>query len=121
MEKEERRAAAAAFKARRRVGGVYCIKNTGNGKLLLAGSTDLNGSENRFRFEQMTDSCFDSALASDWKQYGAKAFAFEVLETLEQNEDQEQAEFAEDIAVLLDFWLERTPPETLYSAKPRVL
>lgn len=121
MDKEQRRAAAEAFKTRRRLGGVYCIKNTATGKQLIAGSSDLRGSENRFRFAQMTGSCVEYTLQNDWKQYGAQAFTFEALETLEQNEDQELAAFREDLAMLLALWLQRTPPETLYTTAVKVL
>jgi len=38
----------------------------------------------------------------------------EVLETLGKKETQADREFADDIAVLKDLWLEKTDPASLY-------
>lgn len=107
MDKQTRRDAAAAYKTRRQLGGVYQIKNTVTGRVLPGWAADLRGSENRFRFAQMTDSCVNYALQSDWKQYGGSAFAFEVLETLEQKETQTAAEFTADVQTLYALWQEK--------------
>lgn len=107
MDKQDRREAVAAYKARRSVGGVYQIRNTETGRVMLTRATDLRGSENRFRFAQMTDTCVDYALQADWKQYGKDVFVFETLESLEQTETQTAAEFAEDIETLYELWCER--------------
>lgn len=92
MDKQQRREAAAAYKARLQQGGVFQIRNTGNGRILLRRTTDLRGSRNRFQFAQMTGSCTDYALQAEWGRDGS-AFVFEVLEELEQKETQTEAEF----------------------------
>ena len=48
MEKQQRREAVAAYKARRQRGGVFQIRNTQTGRILLRRTLDLRGSENRF-------------------------------------------------------------------------
>ena len=114
MEKQDRRDAIAAYKARKNVGGVFCIRNTVTGRVLLSRAVDLKGSENRFSFAQMTDMCTDHALRDDWKQYGSKAFVFEVLETLTQKETQTDKEFRDDVQTLYELWQEKLAGQELY-------
>ena len=106
MEKQQRRKAVAAYKARRQQGGVFQIRNTQTGRILLRRTLNLRGSENRFQFAQMTGSCTDHALQADW-QNGGWAFVFEVLEVLTQKETQTEAEFKSDIEALFELWQEK--------------
>lgn len=106
MDKQQRREAAAAYKARRQQGGVFQIRNTATGRILLRRTADLRGSQNRFQFAQMTGSCVDYALQADWRRDG-KAFVFEVLEELTQKETQSDAEFKADVDALFELWQEK--------------
>ena len=106
MDRQQRREAAAAYKARRMQGGVFQIRNTANSRILLRHTTDLRGSRNRFQFAQMTGSCVDYALQADWGRDG-RAFVFEVLETLTQKETQSEAEFKADLDALFELWQEK--------------
>lgn len=96
------------YKERQKIGGVYLIRNTLNGKLLLDATTDLQGIRNRFEFARKTGSCVDLKLQADWdKQGGGGAFAFETLEELEKGEAQTEAGFKADIQLLKEMWLEK--------------
>lgn len=106
MDKQQRREAAAAYKTRRQLGGVFQIRNTETGRILLRRTADLRGSQNRFQFAQMTGSCVDYALQSDWGRDG-KTFVFEVLEYLTQKETQSEAEFKADVDALFELWQEK--------------
>ncbi len=53
-------------------------------------------------------------LQSDWYKQGAKAFVLEVLEELEKNEAQTNAEFAADIKCLKELWAEKLSDKELY-------
>ena len=106
MDKQQRREAAAAYKTRRMQGGVFQIRNTGTGRILLRRTADLRGSQNRFQFAQMTGSCTDYALQAEWGRDG-KAFVFEVLEELVQKETQTEAEFKADVEALFELWQEK--------------
>ena len=57
MDRQNRRELIAAYKGRKVRGGVFGIRNTVSGKILLLSTADLQGCENRFRFSQMTGSC----------------------------------------------------------------
>ncbi|WP_283674980.1 GIY-YIG nuclease family protein [Butyricicoccus sp. Marseille-Q5471] len=107
MDKKNRREAVAAYKATPLQGGIYQIRNTQTGRILLGRTTELQGSKNRFQFAQLTDSCVDYALQADWRQYGKQIFVWEVLETLEQKETQTPAEFRADIETLYELWQQK--------------
>ena len=92
----------------------YQIVNTCTGRRLICAQRDLAGSKNRFDFSVMTGGCVHPKLAQDWKQYGPKAFAFEVLESLEQTGEQTDKQFNEDLEALCALWVEKVSPEQLY-------
>jgi hypothetical protein len=114
MKGEAKRQMLAAYKARVVLGGVYAITNTATGKKLVEATQSLPGIRNRFEFSQTTGSAVSLRLQRDWNTYGPEAFAFEVLEELEKGETQTQREFADDLKVLNEMWLEKVHPEELY-------
>ena len=107
MEKQDRRAHIAAYKALPQQGGIYQIRNTTTGRILLHWTAEMQGSKNRFDFAVLTDSCVDYALQSDWKQYGKQVFAFEVLEARAQKETQTLPAFRADLKKRFEQWQEK--------------
>jgi hypothetical protein len=100
--------ALAQYKEREIVGGVYAIRNTISGKMLVEATADLQGSKNRFAFSQQTGSCVYLKLQSDWNRPGGGGqFAFEALEELKKGEAQTAAEFKADVDALKEMWLEK--------------
>ena len=104
----------AQYKEREISGGVYVIKNTLSDKILFAGTTDLQGSKNRFSFAQQTGSCVDLKLKDDWNKQGADQFTFEVLEDLRKGDTQTAKEFSADIETLKAMWLENLSGRDFY-------
>lgn len=104
----------AQYKEREVIGGVYAIKNTENGKILIDSAVNLQGIKNRFEFSQKTGSCVDMKLQKDWAEYGSAAFSFEVLEELKKGETQNDKEFKADVNMLKEMWLEKMTGENLY-------
>ena len=88
------------YKARRFHGGIYTITNIVNGKYLIGYATELKSIQNRFQFAIATGSTVHPKLQKDWIEFGTQAFAFNVIEELEQKPDQTQAEFIEDLKIL---------------------
>lgn len=99
-----RKAITQAYKERKLHGGVYTITNTVSGKYLIGHAADLASVRNRFQFALMTGSAVDPRLRQDWNELGATAFAFQVLEELEQQPDQTRAEFLDDLKTLEQLW-----------------
>lgn len=114
MDKQERKNRLAQYKERKVTGGVYAIKNTVNGRMLILSASDLQGSKNRFVFAQQTNGCMNLKLKDDWEKHGAGAFAFEVLEPLEKKELQTAEEFADDVKTLEELWQEKLKDSDLY-------
>ena len=114
MDKQSKKDMSAAYKEKKKIGGIYAVRNSVTGKALLGAAPDMAGFRNRFSFSQATDSCVHPKLEADWKKFGGTAFVLEVLETLEKKNDQTDREFADDIAVLKDLWLEKIDPALLY-------
>ncbi len=96
------------------MGGVYCIKNTVNDKILLQSTVDLQGSKNRFEFAQKTGSCVSLFLQKDWARFGKDVFVLEVLDELEKSDEQSQKEFLQDIKALEDIWKQKFDMRELY-------
>jgi len=104
----------AQYKEREVIGGVYAIKNMLNNKLLLAVTTDLQGSKNRFAFSLKTGSCVDMKLQGDWRNHGSEQFVFEVLEELKKGNAQTAEEFKADIDTLKEIWLDKLSGRDFY-------
>jgi hypothetical protein len=65
--------------------GVYQIRNTQNGKVFVESTPDLKTINGR-RFALEMGSHPNKGLQQEWQQFGGSAFAFEVLEVLEEPE-----------------------------------
>lgn len=88
--------------------GVYQIRNTRNGKLFVEATRNLktiNGQQ--FTLENGTH--MNKGLQAEWREFGAGAFAFEVLEVLEEPEtgyfDQK-----DELKKLKEKWLAQLQP-----------
>lgn len=114
MEHKSKKELREAYKNRKITGGVYAVRNDATGKTLVMSTTDLPGAVNRYAFAQQTGGCFHPKLQKDLERYGKEAFSFETLEELEKKEDQTDAQFAADILVLGEMWVEKFDPGTLY-------
>lgn len=114
MDKQSKKEMSAAYKEKKKIGGIYAVRNTATGRALLGAAPDMDGFRNRFAFSQATGGCVQPKLDDDWKKYGASAFVLEVLETLEKKETQTDREFTDDLKTLKELWLEKTDPASLY-------
>lgn len=100
----KRKAIIHAYKERKLRGGVYTITNTLNGRYLIGHAANIQGVQNRFQFAMMTGSTIHPKLQKDWKEQGAQAFRFEILEELEQRADQSQTAFMDELEALEQLW-----------------
>ncbi len=110
----DRQELKTAYKEQKKIGGVYCVKNTVNGKAIIEFAPDLCGAANRFRFAQNTNCCAYIQLQSDWAEYGSEAFEFSVLEELEKDETKTDADFRADLKALKELWIEKLSHIELY-------
>lgn len=105
-----RRAARRQYKETNQPAGVYEVRNTETGKVLLGSSPNLPAMFNRMRMQLDTGTFVKHPqLQSDWKTYGADAFTFTVLEELDAP-DTPHWNSEEDREALLELWLEKVKP-----------
>ena len=89
--------------------GVYQVRNTRNGKALIATSLDLNAALNRHRAQLRMGRHRNRRLQTDWNEMGPDAFEFEVLDTLSPSELPDY-DPTDDLQLLEAMWLEKLAP-----------
>lgn len=85
--------------------GVFQVKNTISGKVLLEGSTDVDARWNRHQTELRFGSHRNKALQQDWKHQAATTFEFSLLSELEY-QDGVAVNYREEVEILEKMLLE---------------
>jgi len=97
------------YKQNQRPMGVFQIRNTANGKVLVGVALDLPGIINSQKFQLSMGGHPNKALQADWQEYGAESFAFEILDELTPGPDPGR-DYREELAAMQDLWLEKLQP-----------
>ena len=113
MEPGKRKTLKDAYKEQPAIGGVYCITCSGNRRSWIKATKNIASQQNKYDFALSIGSCPEPAMRSEWRAFGAASFSFTVLETLSQTETQTDAEFGDDLGVLLALWLEKYRQTTM--------
>ncbi len=113
-----RKALIREYKETHRPMGVYRVRNTVSGKLLVGVSANLPGILNRQRFQLEGGLHPNRELQKDWNDLGPGAFVFEVLDTLPAPE-QPDFDPTDDLRALEELWLDKLTPfgERGYNAR----
>ena len=98
-----------SYAERPKEAGIFQIKNTVNGKVLLGSSLNLNGPLNSHRFMLSTGHHRNKALQAEWNEYGADAFVFEILEVVKVTDDP-YFKVEDELTLLEEIWLEKLQP-----------
>ena len=98
-----------AYKQSARQAGIFQIRNSKTGKILLGSSTNLHGPLNKHRFMLTIGRHDNAALQKDWNQFGADAFSFEILEIVKPNDDPSFC-LEDELTLLEQIWLEKLQP-----------
>ena len=118
----ERKAIKREYKETYRSAGVYQLRNTTNGRVLIGSSANLPGIWNRLRMQLDTGMyAMYPELQREWKEAGGTAaFVFEVLEELEPPEGPGW-DPSDDLAALQALWIEQLQPydEKGYHRRPK--
>lgn len=105
----DKKAAIREYKLSHRPMGVFQISNKFSGKVLIDSSINVPGKINRHTLQLNIGSHSSKTLQADWKEFGPDAFEFETLEPLEPRDDPNY-DYAADLSVLEELWLERASP-----------
>lgn len=106
---ESRKEMKRQFRETPKEAGVFQIRNTVDGKVLLGSSTNLHGPFNKHRFMLSHRVHDNRQLQADWDRLGADAFAFEVLEVVKPKDDPGFS-LADELTLLEQIWLEKLQP-----------
>ena len=109
------------YKERKKPAGVFLVRNTANGKVLLGSSLNLEGSLNKHRFMLTMGSHINTRLQQDWKTYGPDHFVFEILEVV-RVKDEPGFSVEDELTLLEQIWIEALQPfgEKGYNAAGKV-
>lgn len=98
-----------AYREQPKSAGVFQVKNTVNGKILLGSSLNLHGPLNAHRFMLKMGSHSNKLLQQEWNTYGSDAFVFEVLAEV-QVTDAPNFHLSDELTLLEEIWLEELQP-----------
>jgi hypothetical protein len=105
----DKASAKLEYKLSHRPMGVFQIRNVTNDKVYVDSSLNIPGKINRHRFQLNGGSFKSRSLQKDWNELGEASFEFETLEPVEPRSDSNY-DYAADVLVLEDLWLERLEP-----------
>jgi len=102
---DRRRDLRAQYEQRPREAGVYALRNTVTGRILVASTPDLGSVRNRLAFARATNapSALDGRLTAEVRAFGIEAFVLEVLDLLEVMPEMTQV----DLQALEELWREK--------------
>ncbi len=97
------------YKERKKPAGIFQIKNTANGKVLLGSSLNIEGPLNAHKFMLTTGSHRNEALQKEWNEFGVEKFVFEILEVVKVKDDP-NFNLRDELTLLEQIWLEKLQP-----------
>lgn len=109
------------YQERVKPAGVFQIRNTVNGKVLLGSSLNLEGPLNGHKFMLKHGSHTNKLLQQEWNEYGPDSFAFEILEEVKVS-DSPNFNLNDELTLLEQIWLEKLQPfgERGYNLNSRI-
>lgn len=102
MKSDDRRAAIAAYKRRVIPAGIFSIRCEVTGQCWVGKAVDVSTMPNRLRFTLSRGISHHTTLQDAWRRHGAGSFAFETVETL----DDDLTEYMRDrtLRERLEYW-----------------
>ena len=86
MNHQSRRELVRAYKEKRTAAGVYAVRCLATGEVWVAGSRNIDAQQNGLWFGLKTGGCFNRPMQAAWTAHGEAAFAFEVLERIDDED-----------------------------------
>jgi group I intron endonuclease len=105
--RDKKRELKSEYKLNHRPMGVYQIRNIVNEKVLIGAALDLPGILNRHKFQLKMGNHRNSALQTEWNEFGEENFAFEILDEITPKEGRDHRE---ELIFLEELWLEKSQP-----------
>ena len=114
--KDRREELRSTYEQRPREAGVYVLRNSATGRILIASTVDLASIRNRLEFGQSTHSTgvLDRRLVADARAHGMESFSLEVLDTLPADPERDDAQAAADLKALEELWRDQLADQPQY-------
>jgi hypothetical protein len=97
------------YKESPKTAGVFQVRNTVNGRILLGSSLNLQGPLNAHRFMLTIGSHRNRDLQKEWNEFGGDKFVFEILETV-KIKDEPGFDIKDELTLLEEIWIEKLQP-----------
>jgi hypothetical protein len=97
------------YKERKKPTGVFQVKNTANGKVLLGSSLNLEGPLNSHKFMLTIGRHRNATLQKEWDEFGPEKFVFEILEVVKIKDDPD-FNLDDELTLLEQIWIEKLQP-----------
>jgi hypothetical protein len=97
------------YKERNIPAGIFQIKNSANGKILLGSSLNLDGVLNSNKFRLSAGMHRNGILQKEWNEFGPDKFTFEILEVIKVKDDP-GFNLEDELTLLEQIWLEKLNP-----------
>lgn len=98
-----------AYKLQKFRMGVFHIRNTINGKILVGSSINLDAIWNRIKMELKFGGHRNEKLQREWKDMGEENFKFEILSEIEEK-DGENVNYNKEVKKLEEMFMEELQP-----------
>ncbi len=86
MNREDRKAAIAAYKERKADAGIYVVRCAASGACWVGSAADLRTIWSRVSFSLRQGDARHPSLQNAWREHGAGSFTFEIVERVEAEE-----------------------------------
>jgi group I intron endonuclease len=109
------------YKERKKPAGIFQVRNTVNGKILLGSSLNLEGPLNSHKFMLTIGKHRNEALQKDWNEFGGDKFVFETLEVVTVKDDPD-FNLEDELTLLEQIWIEKLQPFSGqgYNKEPKI-
>ncbi len=84
MEQHARRAAAADYRKRKSIAGIFSVRSCASGECWVGHAPDIDTIRNRIWFTLRTGGHMNRTLQAAWNRDGEDAFAFEPMELVDE-------------------------------------
>ena len=98
-----------AYKEIPKKSGILQIKNKVNSKVFISGRVNVDAFLNSNKAQLKFNSHRNKELQSEYNEFGADNFTFEILEYIKL-EDDLNYDYSEEVALLEEIWLEKLQP-----------
>ena len=115
-DQSRRRELKANYKESQREAGVYALRNSQTGKVLIGSALNLASMRNKLAFARSTNSpgALDLRLRHEIETYGVDAFELDIFESFQPSPEQSDTEIRKDLEALDQLHRENIEPQLLY-------